>query len=220
MTEVITIDGPSGSGKSTIGRILAKRLNFIYLDTGAMYRAVALVADRSGIDPTDGRALGNICKDLDLHFKTDEDPPRLFSGKEDISMAIRTPEMDILSSKISSIPEVREAMTSLQRKMAEQGDIVTEGRDMGTVVFPEAGHKFFLTATPEVRAERRYKERLDRGESISKTLVETDMKKRDHQDQTRTLAPLRPADDAKLIDSTTLEPEQVVKVIQGHIKRK
>jgi cytidylate kinase len=214
---VITIDGPAGSGKSTISRILAKRINCLYLDTGAMYRAVAFVANRRGVSLSNGRELRDLCRELALRFKSDEDPPRLFSGNEDISRAIRSPEMDMLSSKVSSVKEVREAMVSLQREMAEGVKLVAEGRDMGTIVFPKARHKFFLTASPEIRAQRRDRERLERGESISKGLVEEELRQRDRQDQTRSLAPLKPANDAIVIDSTALTPEEVIEKIHSYL---
>ena len=213
MNNIITIDGPGGSGKSTISRMLAKRVNFLYLDTGAMYRAVALAATREKMDLGDEKKLGGLCKSLDLHFNTDVEPPRLLLGDEDISMAIRGPEMDMFSSEVSAVREVREAMVSLQRKMAKGAKIIAEGRDMGTVVFPEAGHKFFLTASHEVRAERRYRERLERGESVSRGIVEAELRKRDHQDESRSISPLRPAEDAIMIDSTGLIPEAVVEKI-------
>ncbi|MCD6562221.1 MAG: (d)CMP kinase [Deltaproteobacteria bacterium] len=219
MNGLITVDGPAGSGKSTISRMLSKKINYIYLDTGAMYRAVALLALRTGIDSGDSRGLEIICMSIDLHFETDFEPPRLYLGKEDISMAIRSPEMDMLSSRVSAIKEVREKMTWLQRKIAGGGDLIAEGRDMGTVVFPEAKYKFFLTASLDVRAKRRYKERIDRGESVSLPLVREELRKRDLQDKTRALAPLRPAKDARIIDSTTLIPEQVIQKILSVMER-
>jgi cytidylate kinase len=213
MQNVITIDGPAGSGKSTISRLLAKKLGYLYLDTGAMYRAVALAAKRKKIDLNDGKALEELCTSLDLHFKTDQAPPSLFLNGEDISSSIRSPEMDMASSKVSAVSEVRKAMTGLQRKMAKGMTLVAEGRDMGTVVFPDAKHKFYLTASLEIRTERRHKERLERGETVHRALVEKQLKKRDHQDKTRSIAPLRAADDAKTIDTTEMTPEQVLGTI-------
>ena len=218
MKNIIAIDGPAGSGKSTVGRLLAKRTNRLYLDTGAMYRAVALAANRNGIHTKDGKRLGELCKSLNLRFKTDEDPPRLFLDKEDLSLAIRSPEIDILSSDVSAVWEVRKAMTQLQRKIAKGIELVAEGRDMGTVVFPDAKYKFFLTASPGVRAERRYNERKGRGEPASRTLVESELKKRDRQDETRSLAPLKRAEDAKIIDTTTLTAEEVVTEILCYLQ--
>ena len=210
MNSIITIDGPAGSGKSTISRLLAKKIGFLYLDTGAMYRAVALAANRRGIGLDDGKRLGDLCRTLDLHFNTDEDPPGLFLHGEDVSKAIRSPEMDMAASTVSAVKEVRAAMTELQRSMANGLNLVAEGRDMGTVVFPEAKHKFFLTASVQERAERRYRERVARRESVSRNSVEEELKKRDYQDETRTLSPLRPAEDAAIVDSTELTTEQVV----------
>ena len=217
MDNIITIDGPGGSGKSTVSRILAGKINFLYLDTGAMYRAVALAAKRDGIDFGDGPGLCGLCKMLDLRFDTSEDPPRLLLDNQDISLAIRGPEMDMLSSEVSAVKEVREAMVSLQRKIAKGAKLVAEGRDMGTVVFPEARCKFFLTASPEIRAERRYRERVERGESVSRSVVGEELKKRDRQDETRSISPLRPASDAIVIDSTSLSPWEVVEEIVTHL---
>lgn len=223
MAKIITIDGPAGSGKSTVSRLLAARLGYLYLDTGAMYRAVALQARRKNVDLKDTEKISSICRELDLHFKTLDGVTRLFLGTEDISAAIRSPEMDMLSSAVSAIKEVREAMTVLQRKMAEHGEVVAEGRDMGTVVFPDAECKFFIDADPGVRAGRRYRERQERGESVSRQAVEKELKKRDDQDMTRTLAPLVPAKDAILLDTTTLTVEEVVekmvKTIEGGDKK-
>ncbi len=213
MNEIITIDGPVASGKSTVSRLLAKRLDFLYLDTGAMYRAVAFQAKRKGIDIGDKQELRELCQNLDLRFQTDGEGTKLYLGEEDVSLAIRTPEMDLLSSTISAIKEVREAMTRLQRKIGQEGRFVAEGRDMGTIVFPNAEYKFFITASTEVRAERRYKERINRSESVSLEEVEKELKIRDHQDETRPIAPLRPAKDAKIIDTTSLNPNQVIEKI-------
>lgn len=213
MAKIIAVDGPAGSGKSTVSRLLAARLGYLYLDTGAMYRAVALQAKRKNIDLKDTEKVGRLCMDLDLHFRVLDGATRLFLGAEDISEAIRSPDMDMLSSVISTIKEVREAMTLLQRKMAEQRGVVAEGRDMGTVVFPDAERKFFIDADPEVRAGRRYRERLARGEKVSGQEVEKELRKRDDQDMTRALAPLVPAKDAILLDTTNLTVEEVVETM-------
>jgi len=210
VAKIITIDGPAGSGKSTVSRLLARRLKYFYLDTGAMYRAVALQAKREGADLKDREKISKLCMDLDLHFKNVDGATRIFLGSEDISAAIRSPEMDMLSSAVSAIKEVRESMTLLQRKMAEQGGVVAEGRDMGTVVFPGADCKFFVDAKPEVRAGRRYHERVERGEAVSREEVEKELRKRDDQDRTRALAPLVPAKDAVIVDTTRMTVEEVV----------
>lgn len=219
MAKIITIDGPAGSGKSTVSCLLAARLKLLYLDTGAMYRAVALQAKKEGVGLKDREKISRICRDLDLHFETLDGATRLFLGTEDISAAIRSPEMDMLSSAVSALKEVREAMTLLQRKMAGHGRVVAEGRDMGTVVFPDADYKFFVNADPEVRAGRRYRERLARGETVSRGEVEKELKKRDAQDMTRALAPLVPAKDAIIIDTTNLTVEEVVEKMIGIIER-
>jgi len=220
MKQMVTIDGPAGSGKSTVSRMLAKEIGYSYLDTGAMYRAVALVSRRKGMDSHDGKGLDKVCRTLDLWFNRGKDPPKLMLGKEDISDLIRSPELDILSSTISAVREVREAMSDLQRRMAKEGGFVAEGRDMGTVVFPEARWKFYLTASADARAERRYRERLARGEAVTKKGVAEDLKRRDDQDRMRVLSPLRPAENAIIIDSTTSTAEEVVEEILKHMKER
>jgi cytidylate kinase len=220
MKGIITIDGPAGSGKSTISLLLAKKLGLLYLDTGAMYRAVALSALRKGVDLRDAAVLREMCRDIDINFRSAGDNYRVYIGAEDISDEIRRPEIDMLSSKISAIKEVRDAMTGLQRRIGMKGGIVAEGRDMGTVVFPDADHKFFLTASSDIRAERRYKERVDRGECISMEQVETELEKRDEQDRTRIIAPLKPAVDAIIIDTTALGINEVVDEMLGRIGKK
>ncbi len=217
MTEVITIDGPAGSGKSTIAKLLAKNLGFLYLDTGAMYRAVALAAKRNHVPFDQGPRLGDLCHAINLRFEVMKDETRLLLNGENISLAIRSPEMDISSSTVSAVKEVRLAMTDLQRRLAQSDNVVAEGRDMGTVVFPNAKNKFFLTARPEVRARRRYLERRKRGEEVTFEEVETLLKKRDRQDESRTLAPLKPASDAFIIDSSEVGPEEVVRLIMARL---
>jgi len=178
-----------------------------------MYRAASLQALRSGIDFSDGQALFKMCLELDLHFIPDGDNQKLFLGQEDISLKIRSPEMDMLSSKISAVKEVREAMAAMQRKIGSVGGLVAEGRDMGTVIFPDADYKFFVTASIPERAQRRYLERLGRGESISREIVEQEIRKRDEQDSGRSIAPLRPASDAIIIDTTGIGLEQVIETL-------
>lgn len=214
---IITIDGPAGAGKSTISRLLAKKMNLVYLDTGAMYRAVALQAKRMNIPFTDGRALYEMCEMINLHFKKDGESSAICINNEDVSVEIRKPEMDMLSSSVSAVMEVRKAMTALQRKIGENGGLVAEGRDMGTVVFPHADFKFFITAAPEIRAQRRYIERIDRNEKVSREDVEADIRKRDEQDQSRKLAPLKPAEDAVMINTSEIGIEQVLEKILDYI---
>jgi CMP/dCMP kinase len=215
--EIITIDGPGGSGKSTVAKLMASKLNFIYLDTGAMYRAVALAALRNGIPFDQEARLSDLCETIDLRFEHTEDASRLLLNGEDVSQAIRSPEMDIASSTVSAVRAVRFAMTDLQRRLSQDLNVVAEGRDMGTVVFPDARNKFFLTARPEVRARRRYRERQKRGEEISFEEVASLLAKRDQQDASRNLAPLKPAEDAVMIDSSDLEPTDVVKKMMAHV---
>ena len=220
MGQVITIDGPAGAGKSTVSRQLAANLGFLYLDTGAMYRAVALQAERMGLNVNNGERVRAMCQALELRFETVAGENRLYMGREDVSAAIRSPRMDLLSSRISAIKEVREAMTELQRRIGENAHgLVAEGRDMGTVVFKDAEFKFYVTASQAVRAERRYKERKERGESPSRADVEREIEQRDDQDTNRAIAPLRPAEDAIRIDSSKLTPTEVLDVVLSHIRR-
>lgn len=216
--KIITIDGPAGSGKSTVSKLLAKKLHFLYLDTGAMYRAVALQAKRKKIDFQNGTYLRTLCQGLDLSFKDDNGINKLFIGEEDVSSLIRTPEMDMLSSSISAVKEVREEMTQLQRRLGQKGDLVAEGRDMGTVVFPDSKYKFFITADPEIRAGRRYRERKARDESVDREEVEKEIYQRDDQDSNRAIAPLRPAPDAKVIDTGNLSLEEVIEVFLSELE--
>jgi len=206
---VITIDGPAGAGKTTVSRGLADRLGYRYIDTGALYRGVALEARRTGIAPDDDDALDILCRKLHLQFVRNASGCRLHNGPEDIEALIRTPEISMLASAVSARPVVRHYLLKIQRQFAREKGAVFEGRDMGTVVFPDADIKFFLDAPLSIRARRRYDEFAGRSDQTLEDVLR-DMARRDRNDQTRALAPLRPADDAIVIDSANLSPEEVI----------
>ncbi len=210
MLEVVTIDGPSGSGKSTVSKALALKLNYNYLDTGAMYRAFAFEVLSKGFENNREKYI-ELLKDFQIKFHYNDDgSQRVICNGKDVSDLIRTPEVSMWASTISKEKEVREKMGYLQRKMGEAGKLVAEGRDMGTIIFKDAFAKFFLFATPEVRALRRFKELLEKNISTDYEEVLEDIKRRDEQDSNRDIAPLKPADDAVLIDSSKLTVEEVV----------
>ena len=210
---IITIDGPAGAGKSTVSRMLARRLNYVYLDTGAMYRAVALEVLKEGIDPGDEKALERLCEEIAISFAEDSRGQRIRCQGEDVTEQIREPEVSWMASTVSMKRPVREAMVALQRKMGAQGRLVAEGRDTGTVVFPRADTKFFLVADPGERALRRFRELRAQGKEAKPEEVEEEVRRRDDQDSSRDLSPLKPAEDAHLIDSTGVTPEEVVERI-------
>jgi CMP/dCMP kinase len=215
---IIAIDGPSGSGKSTLGRMLARALNLLYIDTGSMYRAVALAVIEADIDPTNADAVTELANRIDINLEGDPESLSVLLNGRDVTDQIRTEGVSAMSSIVSSIPGVRRAMVERQRAMAQRGAILN-GRDIGTVVFPEADVKFFLTAVPEERAERRFRE--DQSSSnASSTLAQTlaEMIERDRRDSTRADSPLRAADDAILVDSTGKDIEQVFQEMLGKIR--
>ena len=213
---LITIDGPAGAGKTTVSRALADRLGYRYIDTGALYRGVALAVKTQGINPQSDADLKQLCNRLELDFAIKDDGLHLISDGQDISDRIRSPEITMLASAVSARPVVREFLLDLQRDMGNEKAAVFEGRDMGTVVFPAADVKFFLDASTRKRAKRRFDELKSK---ISQTLdeVERDIQQRDQNDSTRKVAPLKPARDAIIIDSTNLTIEQVVELMVSHI---
>ncbi len=218
---IITIDGPAGAGKSSVSRALARELGFIYLDSGAMYRALALYLLEKGADIKDEKQVVSCLKDVEISFDND----RIYLDFRNVSDLIRTPEVDAASSAVSRIPAVRDRLTELQRKIGEKGSVVAEGRDMGTVVFPEADFKFFLTASSEERARRRMIQ-MERAKKniIDLEIILKQIKIRDKADSTRAIAPLRAADNALVIDSTALSfgevLQEILQIIQEEKRKK
>ncbi len=213
---LITIDGPAGAGKTSVSRELADRLNYKYIDTGALYRGVALEARFAGVGQDDDTGLENLCSTLNLNFVKDERGLRLLSNNSDITDQIRTPEISMMASAVSARPVVRKYLLDLQRNMGREKGVVFEGRDMGTVVFPNADKKFYLDASQKVRAIRRYREL---GSKTFQRLddVEREISLRDENDGKREVAPMKPADDAVILDSTDLSVNDVVEMMLAYI---
>jgi len=213
---LITIDGPAGAGKTTVSRMLADRLGYRYIDTGALYRGVALAVQSRGVDPESDAELASLCSRLKLRFNINNTGLRLVLNGEDVTDRIRSPEVTMLASKVSAKPVVRQYLLELQRKLGREKAAVFEGRDMGTVVFPEADVKFFLDASTKTRALRRFEESKSKsGQTLEE--VARDIQQRDDNDSTRRTAPLKPAWDAIIIDSTDLSARQVVEAMLSHI---
>ncbi|MDH4099388.1 MAG: (d)CMP kinase [Nitrospirota bacterium] len=208
---IVAIDGPSSAGKSTVGKLLAKRLGYIYIDTGAMYRAMGWKAVRDGINLEDGRAIARFCDEtmVDLSLNAGGKSHVLVDGI-DVTEAIRTPEMSMMASAISAKQPVRERLVELQRSLGEKGGVVLEGRDVGTVIFPNAGAKFYLDADVRERGRRRWEEMRSKGETVDLEETIEAIRRRDHNDMNRDHSPLKKADDAVLIDSTGLSVDEVI----------
>ena len=208
---IIAIDGPSGVGKSTLSKILALDLGYINLDTGAMYRAVALSAMRQEIDSTDHAALRQLCDEIVIEFARNEREERVLLNGDDVSSEIRTPEISLLTAAVAACPDVREAMVARQRELGAAGGVVLEGRDIGTVVFPHADVKFFLKASAEVRGQRRFLELQVKGVDVELARTIAEVQARDTADTSRADSPLKQAEDAVVIDTTDLDITQVLK---------
>ncbi len=214
----IAIDGPAGAGKSSISKKVAKALGYIYIDTGAMYRTVGLKAVRCGIDTKDSEGVASILPELDIDIRHEGVEQHIFLDGENVSDKIRTPEISMAASNVSAIPAVRVALVDLQRKLAENHDVVMDGRDIGSFVLPDAEVKIFLTASVDARAQRRYKELLEKGETVDFEAVREDMIIRDEQDSTRAVSPLVVADGATVIDTSALNFEESVNAVIEHIR--
>ena len=213
----IAIDGPSGAGKSTISKMLAKKLGIIYLDTGAMYRAVALYVSRKGVDVNDRDKVVPLLTEIEIEFRGEGDEKRIYLNGEDVSAAIREHAVSKMASDVSKIKEVRLFLVEQQRAIAKKNDVVLDGRDITSFVLPDSKYKFFLTATPEEMARRRYEELKAKGSDISYETVLADVNDRDYNDTHRDFAPLVQTEDAVLIDSTDLSTDEVIEVILRYV---
>lgn len=216
----IAIDGPSGAGKSTLARLLAQELHFIYVDTGAMYRAVGLYIARAGISSRDREQIVSRLPEIAVELRYEDGNQQVLLNGENVSRAIRTEEASRYAADVSAVPAVRAFLLEAQRALAQGANIIMDGRDIGTVVLPQADVKVFLTASSEVRAQRRYEELLEKGESVSYDAVLEHLIERDRNDAARAVAPLRAADDAVILDTTGYTLEQSLDVIRGIIKEK
>ncbi len=215
---VIAIDGPSGAGKSTAARLLAQRLGYLYIDTGAMYRAIGWKALQENIDTTDENKLTILCTRSLITIKKDNLDPRIYVNGTDVTDEIRTPEMGMIASAVSKSPAVRALLLTVQRELGKNGGVVMDGRDIGTVVFPDADVKFFLDASAEARGNRRYLELKAKGMDVDCARITREIQDRDNQDSGRKIAPLKKADDALLIDSTALSIDATVEKMVSAIR--
>ena len=213
MSYNIAIDGPAGAGKSTIAKLVAKKRGFIYVDTGAMYRAMALYLLRTGVDTSDRAAIAKACQNADISIAYQKGEQVVLLNGENVNAYLRTEEVGNMASVSSAVPEVRKKLVELQQELAAKEDVVMDGRDIGTVVLPDAQVKIYLTASVKTRAKRRYDEYLKKGEACDLEKIKKDIEIRDHQDMTREISPLRQAEDAVLVDSSQMNIEKVVETI-------
>lgn len=215
----VAIDGPSGAGKSTLARQAARVLGFLYVDTGAIYRTVALACQRNGVDPTEGGRVAALLPELKIDLDYGEDgAQRMLLNGEDVSDQIRTPEISMLTSKVSALPEVRAYLLEKQRELAHTRNVIMDGRDIGTVVLPDATVKIYLTAKAEARAQRRCAELREKGMDVSFEEILQDVEQRDYNDMHRDISPLCQAEDARLVDTTLLDLEQSLDVLVSMIR--
>jgi len=215
----IAIDGPVGAGKSTIAKLVAKKLNIIYIDTGAMYRAVGLYVIRCGLDVKNPDEVKSVLDEINLDVRLASDGQTIFLNGEDVTSLIRTPEISMAASAVSAVPEVRSKLVEMQREMANSKSVVMDGRDIGTVVLPNATTKIFLTASLDTRADRRYKELIKKGQKVTLDDVKNDIVERDNNDMSRATSPLKQAEDAVLLDSTGKTLDEVVTEVIGFVKK-
>ena len=214
--KIVTLDGPSGSGKGTVGRLLARELNFSYLDSGLLYRAVAILVIENGIALSDVNNIEEIARNMNLEFSSEDN--KIFLNGFDVSNSIRTEDISIVSSKVAQLKSVRAILHEIQRGYLKGNGLIADGRDMGTVIFPDADLKIFITASPEARAYRRHKELLGRGESVSLRDLERSIASRDRSDSERKISPLVPAVDAIIIDTSNMTVEEVKDEIVKHYR--
>lgn len=220
MSYSIAIDGPAGAGKSTIAKKIARRMGCVYVDTGAMYRAMALFMLQNGVAAEDGEAVCRKCREADIGIRYENGEQIVCLNGENVNGLIRTEEVSNMTSLIAAYPEVRTKMVELQQKIARDTDVVMDGRDIGTCVLPQATVKIYLTASGAVRARRRYEELRRKGEPCDLDTIEADILRRDRQDMTRAVSPLVRAEDAVLVDSSDLDIDQVTETIIGICRRK
>ncbi len=220
MSVNIAIDGPAGAGKSTLARKASEKLGYIYVDTGALYRTVGLFSIRKGYDTKDAQKVNSTLKDIDIKLGFTDEGQRVYLNGEDVSEDIRTPEASMGASNVSAIPEVRAFLFDLQKQIAKENNCLMDGRDIGTVVLPDAQVKIFLTASPETRAKRRYDELVLKGSDVTFQEVLDDLIVRDYQDTHREIAPLKAADDAVILDTSDLNFEESLQAILDTIAKK
>lgn len=215
----VAIDGPAGAGKSTIAKRVARQMNFIYVDTGAMYRAMAIHLLRRGIDPADSAAVSEACKDADITIEYQNLEQQVLLNNENVTRKLREEAVGNMASVSSANPQVREKLLELQRKLARTSDVVMDGRDIGTCILPDADVKIYLTASVRTRALRRYEELREKGEPCDLEKIEQDIAERDERDMKREIAPLKQAEDAVLVDSSHMNIEEVTEAILKEIHR-